>query len=63
MVDDAGVAERVWNRTDRIMSNVPMEVRAELEARRALLPVTQSSRVVDAGQGVDAVAGRTVSVS
>jgi len=69
VVDDAAVAERVWNRTDRIMSNLPFEVRAELELRRAQLPSQQALKheglvtVVAASASADAEAGRTMSVS
>ena len=61
VVDDAIIAERVWNRTDRIVSNVPFNVRAAVELRREQLSVEQTKR--DSGTAAEAPASRTVSVS
>ena len=60
VVDEAGVAERVWNKTDRIMSNLPFEVRADMERRRGHL---SAQSIKQDGLPADSVAGRTVSVS
>ena len=61
VVDEAAIAERVWNRTDRIISNVPFDVRAAVEQRHAELPAEQTTR--DDGAAADASPGRTMSVS
>ena len=60
VVDDAAIAERVWNRTDHIVSNVPFDVRDAVQLRQDELTARQTPQN---GGAVDATADRTVSAS
>ena len=60
VVDEPAIAQRVWNRTDRIVSNVPFDVRAAVALQREA-PPDEETREEAQPAAADAV--RTVSVS